>query len=97
MGEAGDILKHNAAVMRKMYREDKFHALIFLGDNFYPIGLNIPRAKVSKKIKSVLGPFNEVTRSLGRSQVHALAGNHDYYAFLAVNFKLPLNIYSVQT
>lgn len=97
VGEAGDILKHNAAVMRKMYREDKFHALIFLGDNFYPIGLNIPRAKVSKKIKSVLDPFNEVTNSLGRTQVHALAGNHDYYAFLAVNFKLPLNIYSVQT
>lgn len=96
-GEKGDILKHNAAVMRKMYRDDKFDALIFLGDNFYPTGLNIPRKEVPKKVKSLLRPFHEVMAGLGRTQVHAIAGNHDYYAFLAVDFKLPLNIYSVQT
>lgn len=96
-GEKGDILKHNAAVMRKMYREDKFEALIFLGDNFYPTGLNIPRKEVPKKVKSLLRPFHEVMTGLGRPHVHAIAGNHDYYAFLAVDFSLPLGIYSIQT
>jgi hypothetical protein len=51
---------------------------------------------VPKKIKSVLGPFQEVMRGLGRDHVYAIAGNHDYYAYLAVDFKLPLNIYRVQ-
>jgi len=85
IGEAGEILQHNAAVIKKMYREDKFHALIFLGDNFYPTGLNIPRKEVPGKIRSVLKPFEEVMRDLGRKNVHAVAGNHDYYAFLAID------------
>lgn len=91
------MLEQNAAVLRKMFREDRFQALIFLGDNFYPTGLNVPRARVQDKITAMLGPFEEVLQGLGREQVYAVAGNHDYYAFLAVDFTLPLNLYSLQT
>ncbi len=96
-GERGDLLEQNAAVLRKMFRQDRFQSLIFLGDNFYPTGLNVPREKLQDKINSMLDPFAEVLQGLGRENVFALAGNHDYYAFLAVDFKLPLNLYRVQT
>jgi len=45
-GERDKPLEQNAAALRKMFRQDRFQSLIFLGDNFYPIGLNGPREKV---------------------------------------------------
>ncbi|MEW6511682.1 MAG: metallophosphoesterase [Bacteroidota bacterium] len=61
-----------------------FDALIFLGDNFYPTGLNIPVDDVAKKVASTLEPFKVPMEELGRSRVHAIAGNHDYYARYAI-------------
>lgn len=62
----------------------KFQALIFLGDNFYPTGLNIPASDVEKKVRNVLEPFKIPFDELGRKNVHAIAGNHDYYARHAI-------------
>lgn len=62
----------------------KFGMLLFLGDNFYPTGLNIPIDDVPRKIESTLEPFKIPLQELGRSNVHALAGNHDYYARYAI-------------
>jgi hypothetical protein len=62
----------------------KFQALLFLGDNFYPTGLNIPVGDVEKKVAEVLEPFKSPLEDLGRVNVHAIAGNHDYYARLAI-------------
>ncbi|MEK9138904.1 MAG: metallophosphoesterase, partial [Bacteroidota bacterium] len=35
---------------------------------------------VESKVKKILGPFKEPMRGLGRANIHAIAGNHDYYA-----------------
>ncbi|MEO8168872.1 MAG: metallophosphoesterase, partial [bacterium] len=35
---------------------------------------------VGGKVKSVLGPYRQTFESIGRSNVHAVTGNHDYYA-----------------
>ncbi len=94
-GEPGDILTRNAAVLKKMYREDKFDALIFLGDNFYPIGLNIARKELPDKIASVLDPFGDLLDSLGRQNVHTITGNHDYYSFLAINRSFLFGLFKV--
>lgn len=54
--------------------------LLFLGDNFYPNGLNHENpAKRTQLIADVLGPHDALLRRLGRQNVHAIAGNHDYY------------------
>lgn len=97
VGEGGDKLERNAEVIQKMYREDKFEALIFLGDNFYPIGLNLPRKNVPGKIASVLGPFGVLLDSLGRQNVHAIAGNHDYYNFLAIDKSFFFGLFKIST
>lgn len=61
-----------------------FQALLFLGDNFYPTGLNIPADDVAKKVETILEPFKTPMEGLGPRNVHALAGNHDYYARHAI-------------
>jgi hypothetical protein len=62
----------------------KFQALLFLGDNFYPTGLNLPLSDVEKKVANVLEPFKIPLEDLGPKNVHAIAGNHDYYARHAI-------------
>jgi hypothetical protein len=62
----------------------KFGAVLFLGDNFYPTGLNIPVADVEKKVQSILEPFKIPLEELGRSNIHAIPGDHDYYARHAI-------------
>ena len=83
-GETGSALRACASYVTDMHtgRHDggKFDAMIFLGDNFYNIGLNGPVSDVSGKVKDVLGRFNVPMTDLGRANVHAIAGNHDYYA-----------------
>lgn len=83
-GDRGSILRGNARYVNDMYSGShdagKPDAVIFLGDNFYPIGLNIPADDVRSTIKGVLGPFRPTLEGLGRSNIHAVAGNHDYYA-----------------
>ncbi|MGH7452786.1 MAG: metallophosphoesterase, partial [bacterium] len=73
---------------------------IFLGDNFYKTGLNFesnknPQEETPKKINSVLGPFYLLMRELGGGNVHAVAGNHDYYAELVVNKSFLWGLFSV--
>ncbi|MDZ7360605.1 MAG: metallophosphoesterase [candidate division KSB1 bacterium] len=85
IGEKSDLLTDNAKTMTALFRQDRFDLLIFLGDNFYPTGLNFGASgnfqkEVPKKIKDVLDPFREVMAGLGKKNVHAVAGNHEYYA-----------------
>lgn len=54
--------------------------LLFLGDNFYPIGLNRSESEVTDLIHAVLiEPHRALMSRLGPDNVHAVAGNHDYY------------------
>lgn len=98
-GEKGGILRGNAAVLRRMQEErhsaGTFDAMFFLGDNFYDTGLNVPAKKVEGVVKDILGPFEETMRGLGPARVHAIAGNHDYYARNAVEFSTFLGLVDV--
>lgn len=88
-GETGSILRGNTKYINDMYSEQhdggKPDALIFLGDNFYPTGLNVPVEEVQSKIKKILSPYRTAFEGLGRTNVHAVAGNHDYYARNAID------------
>lgn len=53
--------------------------LLFAGDNFYPNGLTDPAPAWQRLRDAVLAPFVDVMRRLGRDNVHAITGNHDYY------------------
>lgn len=53
--------------------------LMFLGDNFYPNGLNLPPKERSAHIEEVIGPHRPLMGTLGRANVHAITGNHDYF------------------
>jgi Calcineurin-like phosphoesterase len=83
-GEGGSLLRACGSYASDMYtgRHDggMFDAMIFLGDNFYNTGLNIPADDVESEVSKVLGPFKVPMLGLGRAHVHAIAGNHDYYA-----------------
>jgi hypothetical protein len=83
-GEAGSALRACGSYVTDMHtgRHDggAFDAMIFLGDNFYNIGLNGPLKDVDGKVKDVLGRFRVPLADLGKANVHAIAGNHDYYA-----------------
>ncbi len=58
----------------------KFDLLFFLGDSFGPTGLNIPAGDVRKTADALVEPFRTPVDELGRGCVHALPGEHDYYA-----------------
>ncbi|MBX2992278.1 MAG: metallophosphoesterase [Bacteroidetes bacterium] len=91
-GEPGSVLRDNAKLVDNMYSGRHSaglpDAMFFLGDNFYPTGLNVPADEVDKKIKKTLGPFRETFEFLGKENVHAVAGNHDYYARNAIEKSL---------
>lgn len=84
-GETGSDLRACGSYASDMYtgRHDGgvFDAMIFLGDNFYNIGLNGPGNDAESKAQGVLGKFKDALRGLGRANVHAIPGNHDYYAW----------------
>jgi hypothetical protein len=69
--------------------------MLFLGDNFYPIGLNVPNDEVGSLVHTILGPFRPTFEGLGRSHVHAIAGNHDYYARNAIDKSILFGLISV--
>ncbi len=98
-GETGSALRGNAGIMTDMFtgRHDggKFQALIFLGDNFYSTGLNVPATDVDGKVKSILGPFKDVFDGLGRTTVHAIPGNHDYYRRNAFETSLLFGLFNI--
>lgn len=84
-GEAGADLDGNARGMAQLARDadhrgEPVGLLLFLGDNFYPNGLNHESpAKRAGLIRAVLGPHAELMRRLGPTNVQAIPGNHDYY------------------
>jgi hypothetical protein len=53
--------------------------MIFLGDNFYPSGLNTSDAQWVALRDAILEPYRDLMRRVGRENVRAITGNHDYY------------------
>lgn len=83
-GKAGKILDDNAAALeieaaRLRNAGTPVKSIVFVGDNFYPVGLNHGEEVRKDLVNDVLGPIAFFLRSLGRSNVHAIPGNHDYY------------------
>ena len=83
-GYPGPILEQNAAELRSIVesyqqKQTPLDALVFLGDNFYPTGLNHDSTERERLLDQVLGPHAVTFLSLGNKNVHALPGNHDYY------------------
>lgn len=82
IGEAGNTLSSNARSIVDLARSSDrkpLRLLFFLGDNFYPIGLNHDRERQDQLIHECLGPFLGALSRLGPNNVHAVPGNHDYY------------------
>jgi hypothetical protein len=83
VGETGSVLRANSTYAVDMYmgRHDggTYDAMIFLGNNFLNIGLNGPKNDADSKASYLMGKFREAIRGLGRTNVHAIPGNHDYY------------------
>jgi hypothetical protein len=99
-GEGNRLLRANAETMNDMLigRHDggTFQSVLFLGDNFYNTGLNIPSDDVEGKIKSVLGPFREIFGRLGSANIHAIPGNHDYYRRNAIETSILFGLVSIE-
>ena len=99
-GEKGSELRANATLVTKMHREEHdggvFDGMVFLGDNFYDTGLNVPLRDLNGKIRSVLDPFEVPMLDLGRGNVHAIAGNHDYYARYALDASALFGLISIE-
>lgn len=72
-----DAAKHESG--RLANSGDSLNVLLFLGDNFYPNGLNIGKDERESMIEQVIGPHRRLMNTLGRDNVLAIAGNHDYY------------------
>lgn len=83
-GKTGEILTNTTAAM---YQEAQrladsgtpLNSVAFVGDNFYPIGLNVDEGARIELVEQVMGPMARLLKQLGRTNVHAVPGNHDYY------------------
>lgn len=83
-GQPGEIHTSTAAAVNSTARQMEAAGappgmLFFLGDNFYPNGLNSAGDEWKALRDEVLDPYRDLMRRLGRSNVRAIAGNHDYY------------------
>lgn len=83
-GDPGEIHRSVAARIVALHNELRDRRrpsslLLFLGDNFYPVGLNRPLPVQRWLVDEILTPYRPVMAELGRSRVHAVTGNHDYY------------------
>ena len=83
-GYPGPILDENAATIKSitatLHRNKRpLDAMVFLGDNFYPIGLNLYPVDRTWLISEVINPHAYTFLKLGPKNVHAVPGNHDYY------------------
>lgn len=58
---------------------EQVSTMLFLGDNFYPTGLNQPRDVMRWLVAAALDPFRPLMHRLGRDNVQSIAGNHEYY------------------
>lgn len=99
-GETGRPLRSNAFQINAMSNAEhdagRFHAMIFLGDNFYNTGLNVPRKDVDGLVKDVLGRFSPTFEKLGRAHVHAIAGNHDWYLRNAIETSFFFGLFDIK-
>lgn len=84
VGDQGDPAEKKpeklGALLKTWVDQGRFNAIVYLGDNFYPIGLN--EADWPEKKQQVMAALAGVHAKLGRPYVHAVAGNHDYYSRL---------------
>jgi hypothetical protein len=103
IGDAGEKTKElraNGTLLTKMYSGQhdggRPDVLIFLGDNFYDTGLNVPVDDVEGKVSTMLDPFRAPLLGLGRRNVHAVAGNHDYYSRHAIEASGLFGLISIQ-
>ncbi len=98
-GEDNSILRGNAMYAAEMMTGEhdagRYQAMIFLGDNFNPVGLNVPSNDVGGTVSSILGHFDVPFRELGRPNVHAIPGEHDYYARTAVNRQILFGLFTI--
>ena len=99
IGEGGGSLRGNAMYVTAMWTGEhdagRYQAVLFLGNNFQPTGLNIPAEEVEGRVKSMLGAFGVPFDALGRSNIHALPGNHDYYARNAVERSILFGLFNI--
>jgi 3',5'-cyclic AMP phosphodiesterase CpdA len=99
-GEKNSELRANAGLIDRLHTGQhdagRPDMLIFLGDNFYGTGLNLPVNDVEGKVKDILGPFQDVLDALGRERVHAVAGNHDYYTGYALESSMLFGIIDIE-
>ncbi len=83
-GKPGPILTNTAKAIQTEYDRlaplgDSVKALLFLGDNFYPNGLNNEIEIREELIEGVIGPHRPIMNKLGKENVLSVSGNHDYY------------------
>jgi hypothetical protein len=87
-GERGAVLRGNGSVLQAMLTGDndggKPTVLLFLGDDFGPLGLNGAASGVEGEVRSTLGFFRPVLDALGRNNVHGIPGETEYYSHEAV-------------
>lgn len=97
-GETGSALRACGSYANDMFsgRHDGgvFDAMIFLGDNFYNTGLNGPADDAASKASDVLGKFKEALSGLGRANVHAIPGEHDYYTRNLIEMRYLFGLFS---
>src|SRR5688500_3645714 len=83
IGEANEHHERIGRIMTDTIRRPTPDLLMFLGDNFYPRGLNDrdPEDR-DTLVARVLRPYRDRQGRIGRLEpdaVHAVTGNHDYY------------------
>ncbi len=84
-GDPGAVLNGNAKHMLENAEAAERNGrpvslLVFLGDNFYPNGLNLPEERMRRElIDAVLGPHRPLMARLGKENVYSIPGNHEYY------------------
>ena len=83
-GYAGSDWKASAFYITDMFtgrhNAGKPDLLLFLGDNFIPLGLNVASGDVEGTVQDLLRPLHEVLAGMPRDRVHAIPGESDYYA-----------------
>jgi len=83
-GEDNSTLRATGFYVSDMYtgRHDagKPDVLLFLGDNFIPLGLNGPGVDADGTARSLFRKFDDVFATMPQQQVHAIPGEHDYYS-----------------
>jgi len=87
-GNRGAILRGNAGLVTAMTTGEHDagvpDVLLFLGCDFGETGLNVPASDVDGEVNGTLGFFRDVIARLGRSNVHGIPGETEYYSHRAV-------------